>query len=95
MWPLLYCLSPSARYALPECDDSISVIFDDGVVRGSSIRSELGLLDSKISPFTRAAYDEAKSKSCSVITMKNNWKCMYTFEKREDEHSDGRWEGRC
>jgi len=101
MWPRLYCLGPSTRYvgpyrtsSGPECDDSISVIFDDGVVRGSSIRSDLGLLDSKIAPFTQAAYDEVRSKSCSVITMKNNWKCMYAFEKRE-EHSDGRWEGRC
>ena len=40
-----------------------------------------GLPDSKIGTFTQALYDEARSKGWNVISMKNDWKRIFPFEK--------------
>ena len=40
-----------------------------------------GLPDSKIGTFTQTLYDEAKSKGWNVISMKNDWKCIFPFDK--------------
>ncbi len=39
-----------------------------------------GLADSKIGTFTPALYDEAKKKSWTVISMKDDWKRIFAFE---------------
>ena len=39
-----------------------------------------GLPDTKVGTFTQALYDEAKSKSWTVI-MKNDWKRIFAFEQ--------------
>jgi phosphoserine phosphatase len=40
-----------------------------------------GLPDTKVGTFTQALYDEAKGKGWYVISMKNNWKRVFAFEK--------------
>ena len=40
----------------------------------------LGLPDSKVGTFTQALYDEAKAKGWPVISMKRDWKRIFTFE---------------
>ena len=40
-----------------------------------------GLPDTKVGTFTQALYDEAKSKGWNVISMKNDWKRIFTFDK--------------
>jgi hypothetical protein len=39
-----------------------------------------GLPDSRVGTFTPALYDEAKNKSWTVISMKNDWKRIFAFE---------------
>ena len=39
-----------------------------------------GLPDTKVGAFTQALYDEAKSKGWTVISMKNDWKRIFSFE---------------
>jgi phosphoserine phosphatase len=40
-----------------------------------------GLPDTKVGTFTQALYDEAKSRGWTVISMKNDWKHIFAFEK--------------
>jgi hypothetical protein len=40
-----------------------------------------GLPDTKVGTFTQALYDEAKSRGWTVISMKNDWKRIFTFDK--------------
>ena len=40
-----------------------------------------GLPDTKVGTFTQALYDEAKSKGWNVISMKNDWKRIFSFDK--------------
>jgi phosphoserine phosphatase len=40
-----------------------------------------GLPDSKVGTFSQALYDEAKSKGWTVISMKQDWKHIFAFEK--------------
>jgi phosphoglycolate phosphatase-like HAD superfamily hydrolase len=40
-----------------------------------------GLPDSRVGTFTQALYDEAKSQGWSVISMKNDWKRIFSFEQ--------------
>jgi len=40
-----------------------------------------GLPDTKVGTFTEALLDEAKSKGWTVISMKNDWKQIFAFEK--------------
>ncbi len=40
-----------------------------------------GLPDSKVGTFTQALYDEAKNKGWTVISMKDDWKQFFAFEK--------------
>ena len=35
----------------------------------------------KVGTFTQALYDEAKSRGWTVISMKNDWKRIFAFEK--------------
>jgi hypothetical protein len=38
------------------------------------------LPDTKVGTFTQALYDEAKKNGWAVISMKNDWKRIFTFE---------------
>ncbi len=40
-----------------------------------------GLPDSKVGTFTQPLYDEAKAKGWIVISMKNDWKQIFSWEK--------------
>jgi phosphoglycolate phosphatase-like HAD superfamily hydrolase len=40
-----------------------------------------GLPDSKVGTFSQALYDEAKSKGWTVISIKKDWKRIFSFEK--------------
>ena len=40
-----------------------------------------GLPDTKVGSFTQALFDEAKSKGWTVISMKNDWKRIFSFEQ--------------
>jgi len=39
-----------------------------------------GLPDTKVGTFTQALYDEAKKQGWTVVSMKNDWKRIFTFE---------------
>ena len=45
------------------------------------LRPGAGLPDTKVGTFTQALYDEAKKKGWTVISMKNDWKRIFAFEK--------------
>jgi hypothetical protein len=40
-----------------------------------------GLPNTRVGTFTQALYDEAKKKSWTVISMKNDWKTIFSFDK--------------
>ena len=40
-----------------------------------------GLPESKLGAFTQALYDEAKKRGGTVISMKNDWKQVFSFPK--------------
>ena len=39
-----------------------------------------GLSNTKVGTFTQALYDEAKKDGWTVISMKNDWKRIFTFD---------------
>jgi hypothetical protein len=39
-----------------------------------------GLPDTKVGAFTQVLYDEAKKQGWTVISMKNDWKRIFSFE---------------
>jgi len=41
---------------------------------------EQGLPDTKVGTLTQALYDEAKKKNWTVISMKNDWKKIFSFD---------------
>ena len=47
-----------------------------------------GLADTKVGTFTQALYDEAKLKNWMVISMKNDWKHIFAFEKWSNGSKD-------
>jgi phosphoglycolate phosphatase-like HAD superfamily hydrolase len=55
------------------------VLHDDGL-REYAYGPAQGLPDTKVGTFTQALYDEAKRSGWSVISMKNDWKRIFTFE---------------
>src|SRR6266508_6337184 len=55
------------------------VLHDDGQ-REYAYGPAQGLRDTKVGTFTQALYDEAKKKGWTVISMKNDWKRIFTFE---------------
>jgi len=40
-----------------------------------------GLPESKVGTFSQALFDEAKKRNWTVISMKNDWKQVFAFEK--------------
>ena len=57
------------------------LVLHDDPVREYAYGPANGLPDSKVGTFTQALYDEAKSKGWNVISMKNDWKRIFTFDK--------------
>ena len=59
---------------------SMLVLHDDGE-REYAYGPAQGLPDTKIGTFTQALYDEAQKNGWTVISMKNDWKRIFTVEK--------------
>jgi phosphoglycolate phosphatase-like HAD superfamily hydrolase len=57
------------------------LVLHDDATRDYAYGPAQGLPDSKIGTFTQALYDEAKSKGWTVISMKNDWKQVFAWEK--------------
>ena len=58
---------------------SMLVLHDDAV-REYAYGPAQGLADSKVGTFTQALYDEARKNGWTVISMKNDWKRIFSFE---------------
>ena len=56
------------------------VLHDDGV-REYAYGPAHGLPDTKVGTFTQKLYDEAQKEGWVVISMKNDWKQIFSFEK--------------
>ena len=57
------------------------LVLHDDAVREYAYGPAQGLPDTKIGTFPQALYDEAKSKGWTVISMKNDWKRIFAWEK--------------
>jgi phosphoglycolate phosphatase-like HAD superfamily hydrolase len=57
------------------------IVLHDDAQREYAYGPAAGLPDSKVGTFTQALYDEAKAGGWLVISMKNDWKRMFAFEK--------------
>ncbi len=58
---------------------SMLVLHDDGV-REYAYGPAQGLPESKVGTFTQALYDDAGKNGWTVISMKNDWKRIFSFE---------------
>ena len=56
------------------------MVLHDDADRECAYGPAQGLPETKVGTFTQALYDEAKSKSWSVISMKNDWKRIFAFD---------------
>jgi hypothetical protein len=56
------------------------LVLHDDAVREFAYGPAQGLPDTKIGIFPQSLYDEAKSRGWTVISMKNDWKRIFTFE---------------
>jgi len=56
------------------------IVLHDDAQREYAYGPANGLPDTKVGTFTQALYDEAKQKSWTVISMKNDWKRIFAFE---------------
>jgi hypothetical protein len=59
---------------------SMLVLHDDAA-REYAYGPALGLPDGKVGTFTQSLYDEAQKGGWIVISMKNDWKSIFAFEK--------------
>lgn len=57
------------------------LVLHDDAAREFAYGPAQGLPDSKVGTFTQALYDEAKAKGWTVISMKNDWKRIFDWEK--------------
>ncbi len=57
------------------------LVLHDDAEREYAYGPAQGLPDSKVGTFTQALYDEAKKRGWVVISMKNDWKRMFPFDK--------------
>jgi phosphoglycolate phosphatase-like HAD superfamily hydrolase len=57
------------------------IVLHDDDAREFAYGPAAGLPDSKVGTFTQAFYDEAKAKGWTVISMKNDWKRVFAFER--------------
>jgi hypothetical protein len=58
----------------------MQLVLHDDPVREYAYGPARGLPDTKVGTFTQALYDEAKARGWPVISMKNDWKQIFTFE---------------
>jgi phosphoserine phosphatase len=56
------------------------LVMHDDAKREYAYGPAQGLPPSKVGTFTQALYDEAKKKNWTVISMKNDWKRIFSFE---------------
>jgi haloacid dehalogenase-like hydrolase len=56
------------------------LVYHDDAAREYAYGPAGGLPDSKVGTFTQALMDEAKARSWTVISMKNDWKRIFSFE---------------
>jgi hypothetical protein len=57
------------------------IVLHDDAQREYAYGPANGLPDTKVGTFTQALYEEAKKKSWTVISMKNDWKRVFAFEE--------------
>jgi phosphoglycolate phosphatase-like HAD superfamily hydrolase len=57
------------------------LLLHDDATREYAYGPAQGLPDTKVGTFTPALYDEAKKNGWTVISMKNDWKRVFSFEK--------------
>jgi phosphoserine phosphatase len=57
------------------------LVLHDDAQREYAYGPAQGLPDSKVGTFTQSLYDEAKAKGWTVISMKNDWKQIFAWEK--------------
>lgn len=57
------------------------IVLHDDAEREYAYGPAQGLPETKVGTFTQALYDEAKSKGWFVISMKNDWKQIFVWEK--------------
>ncbi|MPZ29809.1 MAG: haloacid dehalogenase-like hydrolase [Rhodospirillales bacterium] len=56
------------------------IVLHDDAAREYAYGPAQGLPDSKVGTFSQALYDEAKKQAWVVISMKNDWKRIFTFD---------------
>jgi hypothetical protein len=56
------------------------LVMHDDAKREYAYGPAQGLPDTKVGTFTQVLYDEAKNRGWSVISMKNDWKRIFSFE---------------
>jgi hypothetical protein len=57
------------------------MVLHDDATREYAYGPAQGLPESKVGTFTQALYDEAKAKGWTVISMKKDWKQIFSWEK--------------
>src|SRR5215467_11427369 len=57
------------------------LVFHDDAKREYAYGPAQGLPNTEVGTFTQGLYDEAKKKGWTVISMKNDWKQIFAFEK--------------
>ncbi len=57
------------------------LVLHDDATREYAYGPAQGLPDTKVGAFSQALYDEAKAKGWTVISMKNDWKNIFSWEK--------------
>ncbi|MEW6533229.1 MAG: HAD family hydrolase [Thermodesulfobacteriota bacterium] len=58
------------------------LVLHDDVKREYAYGPAQGLANTKVGTFTQALYDETKKQAWVVISMKNDWKVIFPFEKK-------------
>ena len=56
------------------------LVLHDDATREYAYGPAQGLPDTKVGAFTQALYDEAKKENWTVISMKNDWKRIFSFD---------------
>jgi phosphoglycolate phosphatase-like HAD superfamily hydrolase len=57
------------------------IVLHDDAQREYAYGPAQGLPDTRVGTFTQALYDEAKQKSWTVVSMKQDWRRIFTFEQ--------------
>ncbi|MGC1945397.1 MAG: HAD family hydrolase, partial [Candidatus Acidiferrales bacterium] len=57
------------------------LVLHDDAIREYAYGPAQGLPDTKVGTFTQALYDEARAKGWTVISMKNDWKQIFAWQK--------------